>query len=35
VQNEAGEVVRQPGQAPSGSRIRALLAEGEINATVV
>jgi exodeoxyribonuclease VII large subunit len=35
VQNEAGEVVRQPGQAPSGSRIRALLAEGEINATVM
>jgi exodeoxyribonuclease VII large subunit len=35
VQNEAGDVVRIPAQAPAGSRIRARLASGEIDARVL
>jgi hypothetical protein len=35
VQNEAGEVVKHPEQAPAGSLIRAKLASGNIEATVM
>jgi exodeoxyribonuclease VII large subunit len=35
VQNEAGDVVRAPGQAPAGTRVRARLASGELDARVL
>jgi exodeoxyribonuclease VII large subunit len=35
VQNEAGEVVRSPAQAPQGSRIHTRLASGELDAQVL
>ena len=34
VTNSAGEIVREPSQAPAGSNIRIRLTDGELTATV-
>jgi exodeoxyribonuclease VII large subunit len=35
VQNEAGQLVKTPGNAPEGSKIQVRLADGKLNARVI